>query len=225
MVEKTKTSQQQLQDELAQDRAFLEEFSTTGPLSPEEETEVIRFREEIEAKEVALAAIERMTAIARGEVEVVASPESMQSTHRITREQVGWLGAEEVELAATEHTSPSGKPFRFTNITEQSRATALSKKKFRPDVVAAIEEKVRQHIGAKLDQPDQQFVDLRPLENSSTTEHTSLHAYKDDNVTAKGFKNNDLRVLVLEDTSTPEPTYMLASVSLHDEQQTRIYGL
>ncbi len=211
-----------LEASIAEDRTILDDFNGDDL----REDEIADFVAQIDEKELYLSQLQRIINEARGNTaEKTSSAEAATGIYTLSREQVSWLSKPEAQTGITLETSPHGNSFWFANITGFSNATKTDGRHFRRDQVEQIESKIKTHIGIKVDQPDLQTPNLRPLNSEPVAQHTSFNAYKEDNVTAQGLRPNHTRALVLEDTSTTVPVYLVAQICTHDQQQGKIYGL
>lgn len=151
--------------------------------------------------------------------------ERQVSSYHVTPDTVGWLSHDvDVELQLVNE--DSDYPFWFGDLSPHSTRTSINSKNFTPDQVAQAKERTMRHIQAQLEATDHRIVALRPLEQSPTREHTTLHPYKDDAVALKGLQAGNVRILVLEDSqATDLPVYLFASIAKHEDQERLIYGL
>ncbi len=221
-------------DTVSQQRAYIDDLRSegsklTGAERVEHEALVSELLSDLALAETvqrqAAEDLARAGELAQGGTSKIADREvEPQPVYLADRTKIGWLSDKKTPVEVTKRTTPGGKVFHYANITSLSNATRVNARVMRPRQVQQVEERVAQHISAKLDSDDQQSINLRPLEASPTRSHTSLNPYKDDNVTAQGFNNNDIRVLVLEDSSTEQPTFLVAHITVGHDNQQAIYN-
>ncbi len=151
-------------------------------------------------------------------------PEEREYT--VDPEKFAWITGKST-ITVSKHKSPEGNIFWFGDISGQASRTRIDEAFINEKQIEEVHDTIIDHIGQKIDSNDKRHKNLRIFRQSDKiASDSTLTPLKDDSVNPEGFDANQLRALVLEDTTyTDGPLYLFTTACNHGDQQARIYDL